>query len=211
MAEKTKLVEVHLERVEFADKGTAAALRRKTVHSLVSVVHWPRYAYQQRVVARKIEIDGSSRDYGEGDWIDAVLFKESLQLPCAVTFGVSVPLAPDAVAKTLGALAKVAMGVAGDLAEAAAPTKSAGKIASSPFDTLGAILAGTDASTLGEGSMFFDEELLSKGGTRTVGLRATEDVSKPVASAGKAAPARRRTVRRAGDLVATIRVAVRPI
>ena len=168
MAEKNRLVEAHLVSFEFADKGSAAALRKTTEHTLCSTVHWPRYAYQQRVVARKLEIDGARREYGEADWIDAVLFKESLQLPSAVTFSVSVPLAPEAVAKVLGALAKVAGSALGDLAEAAAPTKVSGKLAASPFDTLGAILASADPSPLGEGSLLLDEELLARGGERTV-------------------------------------------
>lgn len=210
MAEETRLIEAHLVRVEFTDKGVAAALRKTTLHTLESVLHWPRYTYQQRVVARKIEIEGPSRDYAESDWIDAALFKESLQLPSAVTFRVSVPLAPDAVAKVLSALAKVAGGVVGDLFESAAPTKAAGKLVSSPFDTLGSILAGTDPSTLGEGSLLFDEELVSRGGIRTIELKAPFDVSKPVAAGGKSQP-RTRLIRRKGDVVARIVVAFRPL
>lgn len=210
MAEKTKLIEAHLVRIEFADKGTVAALRRTTTHTLTSVLHWPRYTYQQRVVARKVEVEGSVREYSDSDWIDAALFKESLQLPSAVTFSVSVPLAPDAVAKVLSALAKTAGGVLGDLFEGAAPTKSAGKMAAAPFDTLGAILAGSDPSTLGEGSLVFDDELLSRGGERTIELKAPSDVSKAVAAGGKSA-ARSRLIRRRGDVVARIVVAFQPL
>ena len=210
MAEKTKLVEAHLVRIEFSDKGTSSALRKTTAHTLTSVLHWPRYTYQQRIVARKVEVDGAARSYAPEDWIDAVLFKESLQLPSAVTFRVSVPLAADAVAKALAATAKAAAVALGDVVEAAAPTKAVGKVAAAPLDAIGAILAGVEPDTLGEGSLLFDEELLARGGERTIELRAPATVEKRIAAAGKS-PARTKTIRRRGDPVARLVVAFSPL
>lgn len=210
MAEKTRLVEAHLVKIEFFDKGIASALRKTTAHTLTSVLHWPRYTYQQRIVARKVEVEGAARSYAPEDWIDAALFKESLQLPSAVTFRISVPLAADAVAKALAAAAKAAAVALGDIVEAAAPAKSVGKVAAAPLDAIGAVLAGVEPGILGEGSLIFDDELLSRGGERAVELRAPATVERRVAAGGKSA-SRSKVVRRRGDVVARLVVAFVPL
>lgn len=203
MAEKTRVVAARLVRLEFLSKGTEA-LSAKTRHALVSTVHWPRYAYQARTTAREVEISGAVREYAASDWIDAVLFKESVQLPSAVTLSLSVPLSGDAVAKIVAATAKAGAAMLGDLAQDAAATAALGKIATAPFDALATILGGaTDPAELGRASLLFDEELLSVGGERTLEFVAREDVvSRQSSSPASTAARRRKTVLRKGAVAA---------
>ncbi|MBQ7666693.1 MAG: hypothetical protein IJS46_01720 [Kiritimatiellae bacterium] len=210
MAEKTRIVVARLVRFEFLSKG-GEALSSSSRHVLVSEVHWPRYTYQLRSSARTLEIKGAVREYGENDWIDAVLFKESVQLPSAVSFTLSVPAAPDVVSRVVAAIVKAGLGVVGDVAQEAAPTAGLGKMATAPFDAL-ATLAGsaTDPAPLGKASLIFDEALLSRGGERTLEFTAVRDISvqTSAASPNKGPSVRRRKIAvRKGDTVARAVVA----
>ena len=210
MAEKTRIVAARLVRFEFLSKG-AEALSSHTRHVLSSVVHWPRYAYQTRVTARELEVDGASREYAEKDWIDAVLFKESVQLPSAVTFKLSAALTRDVVSKIVAATAKAGLGALGDAAQAAVPVPLLGKVATAPFDALAALAGNaTDPDELGRASLLFDETLLSSGGERELEFVAAEEIatrpSSAPASSG-AATRRRKVVVRKGSVVARAVVA----
>ena len=212
MAEKTRVIAARLVRFEFLSKGSEA-LSAHTRHVLSSVVHWPRYAYQTRVTAREVEMDGARREYAGADWIDAILFKESVQLPSAVTFKLSVSLSRDVVSKIVAATVRAGLGALGDAAQAAAPNALLGKVATAPFDAL-ATLAGNaaDPDELGRASLLFDELLLSSGGERELEFIAAEEVvarpvSAPAASGSVAATRRRKVVVRKGAVVARAVVA----
>ena len=114
MAEKNRTVEIALERVEFAAKG--AQNRARTDHTLTCTLHWPKPGTQAKTYARTVEMDGMVREYGAGEWVDAVLFRDTVQPPTAVTFQLSVPLASEALAKALNAILKAGLAAAGDLA-----------------------------------------------------------------------------------------------
>ena len=212
MAEKTRIVCARLVRFEFLSKGSEA-LSAHTRHVLSSVVHWPRYAYQMRTTSRELDAAGPLREYSAADWIDAVLFKESVQLPSAVVFKLSVPLSRDVVSKIVAASARAGLGALGDMAQAAAPTALLGKVATAPLDAL-ATLAGnaSDPEELGRASLLFDEELLSKGGERELVFVAEDDISAvraaaPASAGGSAASRRRKTVVKKGAAVARATVA----
>ena len=181
MAEKNHIAEVRLRRIEFATKG-ASGQKARTEHTLASTLHWPRYGTQSKTVARPVEMDGMSRDYGPEDWADAILFKESIQPPSAVTFQLSVPLASDALAKALGAILKAGLTVAGDFAESLMPSKGLGKIASAPFDAFATAATNRAEGVLGQGTLLLDEALLEKECEVEVELRAPRNIVKTSAA-----------------------------
>ena len=210
MAEKTRIVAARLVRFEFLSKG-GGALSSPSRHVLSSAVHWPRYAYQLRSTSRELAVDGAVREYGESDWIDAVLFKESVQLPSAVSFAVSVGAPAEIVSKVVAAVVKAGVAAIGDMAQASAATPALGKIATAPFDAVAALAGNaTEPATLGRAALLFDEELLSRGGERELVFTAPEDVAvvRVAAQTGKGPGARRRkVVVRKGDAVARATVA----
>lgn len=214
MAEKTRIVAVRLVRIEFLSKG-GEPVSAKTRHLLSSTVHWPRYAYQARTTAREVEISGAVREYGAGDWIDAILFKESVQLPSAATFKLSVPVSRDEAAKAVAAAARAGMTVFGNIVEAAAPTAVLGKVATAPVDALASMLGNaTDPGELGRASILFDEPLIRDGGERTLEFKAEEAVETRVAASPTSTGAgtrRRKTVVRKGAVVARAVVAFDPL
>ena len=85
MAEKSRTFEVRMERIEFLTKGSGGN-RARTEHTLACTLHWPKPGTQAKTYARAVEMDGMSRDYAEGEWLDAVLLRDTVQPPMAVTF-----------------------------------------------------------------------------------------------------------------------------
>ena len=211
MAEKNRSIEARLVRVEFLRKG--AANRAKTDHTLAATLLWPRVGIASKTYARAVSLDGMARDYGEDDWAEAILFKESVQPPSALSFQLSVPLSSDALSKALGAILKAAFTVAGDAAEAAAPTKGAGKVATAPFDAFATLAANRSASVLAQGLLPLDEALLDRGGERTVELVSPRDVVREegAAAGGKGRPARRRVLLAKGAVAARLTISFRPL
>ena len=203
MAEKTRTFEVRLKRIEFKTKGQGTA-RSRTEHTLACTLHWPRAGTQAKTWARAVEMDGMARDYGEADWIDAVLFRDTVAPPTAVTFQLSVPLSSDAVSKAVGAILKAALGVAGDFVEGAMPTKSAGKIATAPFDALASTMTNRSAAVLGQGSLPLDDALLAGGGERAVPLLAVRDLVRETPGSGRSSAPRTRRLAAKGDEVARL-------
>ena len=209
MAEKARTFEVRLKRIEFKTKG-AGGNRAKTEHSLACTLHWPKPGTQARTYARAVEMDGMARDYGEGDWLDAVLFRDTVQPPAAVAFQLSVPLAPEALAKALGAILKAAFAVAGDFAESAMPSKAAGKLATAPFDAWASTMTNRSAAVLGQGVLALDAALLAQGGERTVPLLAVRDLVKDAPGSGRSQAARPRRIAAKGDEVARLALSFEP-
>jgi len=209
MAEKNRTVEVRLKRIEFTTKG-AGGSRARTEHSLACTLHWPKAGTQAKTYARIVEMDGMARDYGEGDWIDAVLFRDTLQPPTAVTFQLSVPLASEAVSKAVGAILKAAFAAAGDVAASLSPTKAAGKVAAAPFDAWASTMTNRSAAVLGQATLPLDDELLAAGGERIVPLRATREITRSVPGSGRSAAPRTRRVAAKGDEVARLVLEIVP-
>ena len=209
MAEKARTFEVRLKRIEFKTKG-ASGNRARTEHSLACTLHWPKPGTQAKTWARAVEMDGMARDYGAGEWLDAVLFRDTVQPPAAATFQLSVPLASDALSKALGAILKAALTVAGDFAESAMPTKAAGKIATAPFDAWASSATNRSPAVLGQGVLPLDAALLAQGGERTVPLLAVRDVVRTLPGSGRSSAPRTRRVAAKGDEVARLTLAVEP-
>ena len=203
MADKSRTFEVRIERIEFLTKG-AGGNRARTEHTLACTLHWPKPGTQAKTYARAVELDGMARDYGEGEWLDAVLLRDTVQPPCAVTFQLSVPLSSDTVSKAVGAILKAALGVAGDFVEGAMPTKSAGKVATAPFDAVASTMTNRSAAVLGQGSLPLDDALLAAGGERAVPLLAVRDLEKKTSAAGRSATTRTRRIASKGDEVARL-------
>ena len=203
MAEKTRTFEVRLKRIEFKTKGQVTS-RARTEHTLACTLHWPKAGTQAKTWARAVEMDGVARDFGEADWVDAVLFRDSVAPPSAVTFQLSVPLSSDAVSKAIGAILKAALGVAGDFVEGSMPTKSAGKVATAPFDALASTMTNRAAAVLGQGSLPLDDALLAGGGERAVPLLAVRDIERKATSAGRSSATRVRHLAAKGDEVARL-------
>ncbi len=203
MAEKNRTFEIRLKRIEFKTKGQGTA-RARTEHTLACTLHWPKPGTQAKTYARAVEMDGMARDYGAGEWLDAVLLRDTVQPPCAVTFQLSVPLSSDTVSKAVGAILKAALGVAGDFVEGAMPTKSAGKVATAPFDAVASTMTNRSAAVLGQGSLPLDDALLAAGGERAVPLLSVRDIAKTAPGSGRSAAPRTRRIASKGDEVARL-------
>ena len=197
-----------LERVEFFAKG--AQNRGRTDHTLACTLHWPKVGTQAKTYARTVEMDGMSRAYGKGDWVDAILFRESVQPPTAVTFQLSAPLSSDALTKALNAILKAGLAAAGDAAEAVVPAKGLGKVASAPFDAYATAATNRSPSVLGQGTLAIDEALLAEPGSHAVSLRATRDIVRAPSKANRSAAAPSRVVVKKGGEVARLIVRVAP-
>lgn len=209
MADKNRTFEIRLERIEFKVKGPGAN-RPRTEHTLACTLHWPKPGTQSKTYARAVEMDGMARDYGEGEWLDAVLLRDTVQPTCAATFQLSVPLASDAVSKAVGAILKAAFNVAGDFVGDAMPAKSAGKVAAAPFDAIASTMTNRSPAVLGQGALPLDDALLAQGGRRVVELRAVRDIEKAVPGGGRSAPSRKRRVAAKGDVVALLTLVFEP-
>ena len=209
MADKSRTFEARIERIEFLTKG-AGGNRARTEHTLACTLHWPKPGTQAKTYARAVEMDGMARDYAEGEWLDAVLLRDSVQPPTAVTFQLSVPLASDTVSKAVGAILKAAFNVAGDWVADAMPTKSAGKVAAAPFDAVASTMTNRSAAVLGQGSLPLDDALLAQGGRRVVELRAVRDIVKTAAGGGRGPSSRTRRIAAKGDVVARLSLVFEP-
>lgn len=209
MADRSRTFEIRMERIEFLTKG-AGGNRARTEHTLAGTLHWPKPGTQAKTYARAIEMNGMARDFAAGEWLDAVLLRDTAQPPMAATFQLSVPLASDAVSKAVGAILKAALNAAGDWAGDAMPTKSAGKVAAAPFDAVASTMTNRSAAVLGQGSLPLDDALLAQGGRRTVELRAVRDIGRTVAGGGRGGSSRTRRIASKGDVVARLALVFEP-
>ena len=192
-----------LVRVTLSNKG-GDALSAKTRHTLSATLVWPRTGIAARSYARAVELPGAERTYGEADWTDAILFKETVQPPTALELQLTVPLRDDTIAALLTAFAKAAVKRVADEVEDAVPF--VGDLAAAPIDAVAGLLAKQSDLALGKGTLPLRSDAdLATGVEREVPLFAPRAIT--VASTGsrsRTGPARRRTIVRAGERVGTV-------
>jgi len=192
-----------LVRVALSTKG-GESLASKTRHTLSATLVWPRVGIASRSYARAVELPGAERAFGEADWTDAILFKETMQPPTALELQLTVPLRDDKVAALLTAFAKAAVKRVADEAEDAVPF--VGDLVAAPIDAVAGLLAKQADLVLGKGTLplRFDADLAT-GREIEVPLFAPRAITAESGSSrSRTAPARKRTVVRAGERVGTV-------
>ena len=203
MAGKKHSVCATLVRVALLTKG-AESLSSKTRHTLSATLVWPRTGIAVRSYARAVELPGAERSYGEADWTDAVLFKETVQAPTALELQLTEPLRDDTISALLTAFAKAAVKRVADEAEDAVPF--VGDLVAAPIDAFAGLLAKQADLVLGKGLLSLRTDAdLATGVEREVPLFAPRAIT--VASTGsrsRSGPARRRTIVRAGERVGAV-------
>lgn len=192
------LLIVRLEKIEFFKKGRVG--KKNGSHALTANFVWPRAAVQAKAYSRLIEVGGNARVYGESEWREAVICKETVQAPSALELSVTVPLSDAAVSKIGRAAVKAALGAAADAVEDAIAAPF-GRAAGTAVDAVAALVAASSEEKLGEGCILLDDEFVSNGGVRTIELFAKKDFkSETTASNGRSR--KYRTVIAKGEKVA---------
>ncbi|MGN0844491.1 MAG: hypothetical protein ACI4QT_04635 [Kiritimatiellia bacterium] len=209
---KRYVVVAELESIQFIKKNGVRP-STETRHLLTGTAVWPRTGIPSRSYSVEIKA-GESKDYAQADWIQSILFKETLQAPTALKVQLTVPLAPEFFDSLKTQLAKVLAKETGKLVEDSVPGLM-GDLLSVPVDWLGAYLASASPDILGEGILSLDEKTLSNGGSFTIELKAPstryreENRAKSGPGGGKVSI--RRKVATAGETVAKLTLKLYPV
>ena len=203
MAVKKHSICATLLRVALSSKGGDAP-SAKTRHTLSATLVWPRTGIASRAYARAVELPGAERAYGEADWTDAILFKETVQPPTALELQLTVPLRDDKIAALLTAFAKAAVKRVADEAEDAVPF--VGDLVAAPIDAFANLLAKQPDLALGRGLLPLAADAdLAAGREVEVPLFSPRAITEQSnASRSRSGPARRRTIVRAGEHIGAV-------
>ncbi len=172
----------------------ASGRAAKSRHALTTELIWPRNAFQSRSYTRIVELEQGRRVYGDADWLDAVLMKETVLARFGVRVRVSHALSDGAVSKILAAMAKAAATSVGDALEKSLD-RPIGRTLSAPVDYVASVFANESLPPIAEGVLIVTPECFASGsGVLTLPLVAPQTLTRSPVSTGKTTRARRQVL-----------------
>ncbi|OVE75350.1 hypothetical protein BVX97_04935 [bacterium E08(2017)] len=200
---KRKVMELLLDKVELEHTGSMSS--RKGTHVVVVNLIWPRPAIAERSAVKTIKLEGNSAVPGKSEWIDRILFKETVEGPFGITASVTEPLSDGALAKFLSYAGSSLFKIAGGEVEDMMPVPLLGNMAGIPFVFLSKLVkerGEMPADVIAEGGVSLKAATGSKAVKKKIVIPLTvpKNVYRTTGKRGpRSGPARRKVILKEGE------------
>jgi len=200
---RRRILELSLNRVMI--EVTGGRKLRSSRHMVTVCLVWPRPAIAERAAVKTLDFENRTADLSSADWTDRILFKETVQGPFGVEFGITEHLSDERIGKFLKLVGSSLLGLAGGEAEDLMPGPVGAGLVRLPFQHLGKVVSASgtgSARFIGVGAVDLDTDKTWEGGREVrieIPLVAPEAVyeTKRARKHGELST-RRRTVLKAG-------------
>jgi hypothetical protein len=177
-----KELEILLDSVELSSAifGAGACERMVTVELV-----WPRLQVASKNTVKLFSFAKGIADAASLAWVKRILFKESVERRFGIVVRVSETVTATAVRKFFRNMAGSLLGIAGDIADDAMPSKYVGDAVSAPFDYAKKELKATvEAEIVAEGNLDLLASDLQPQGTIEIPLTLTKNLYKTIKGHG---------------------------
>ncbi len=136
---RRRVAEILLNEAGLASRSGESA--KDALNLLIINLIWPRPAIVERTAARFLPIEGAKRlDLSDSEWVDRILFKETVQGPFALQASVTEPLKGERIGEAMDILGKFALRFARDTAGDIVGGGIPGRLAEVPFEGIAGLL-----------------------------------------------------------------------
>lgn len=143
--------------------GGPAKKPAESNHAITIELIWPRIGIQKKSYMRLVKLHGNQCAFTAADWFESILLKETVGGRFAIKATISQALSDSAVERLLRAVAKAAASSVADVVEDELGDP-VGKVASSPFDYLAALMSDGAAASVAQGVITLESSDIAAGG-----------------------------------------------
>ncbi|MFC1497817.1 hypothetical protein ACFLS1_04985 [Verrucomicrobiota bacterium] len=134
-----RILEMLLDRLEVKEAGGG---KTHGQHVIMTSLVWPRPRIAERISLKTVDLKGKAVELRKAAWTDRIVFKEVIEGPFGIEFGVTERMAESQFTEFVRFLASSMMKLAGSEAEDVVTNAVLGGLVKVPFQFLSKMIAG---------------------------------------------------------------------